>query len=387
MQLSRQSRDSATTEASRAPSSERTEFARIIVIATQQLGDVLLTTPLIRAVRERWPAGRIDVLGFTGTLGMLSGNPDIDGTIEVRRGGGWKRILETIKMLWRRYDLALVTRGGDRAHLYAWLAAPTRSGIVPLDSSSRWWKRLALDHVVDESADAHQVLEKLRLLQPWVEPGERPRYVVPPGQRALPADVLGSLSTAPVVVHVPSRWRYKQWPVQHFVALVGGLLSDGRQVVLTGGPDAADRALVSQVAACGTTPQLLDLCGRLDFGQLTTLLKQAALYIGPDASITHLAAACGTPMIALFGPTPPTAWGSWPQGASGPPYKRRGARQVRPPIVLLQGPGDCVPCARAGCENHKNSRSDCLQALSPQQVLAEARTLLAARCDALPVSD
>ena len=64
-------------------------FARILVICTRQIGDVLLTTPLIDAAKQRWPAARIDVLGFAGTLGMLRGNPQIGELIEVPAGSGW----------------------------------------------------------------------------------------------------------------------------------------------------------------------------------------------------------------------------------------------------------------------------------------------------------
>jgi heptosyltransferase-3 len=354
------------------------EFQRIVVVATQQIGDVLLTTPLIRAARERWPRAHIDVLGFSGTLGMLKGNPDVAELIEVRRGEGWRERRALLARLWRRYDLALITRGSDRAHLYGWLAARTRSGIVPLNDKGRWWKRRLLAHVVDEAADAHTVLEKLRLLSPWVDIARLRPQVVPPAPAPLPEDLQRLLGPRPIVVHVPSMWRYKQWPIEHFKTLVAALLADGDQVVLTGGPNEGDRALVASVAALGSAPQLLDVAGRLDLNQLATVLHGATLYIGPDTAITHLAAACETPSIALFGPTPPTNWGPWPAAhASVPPYERRAARQVRLPIVLLQGPGSCVPCGRAGCEDHRDSRSDCLQQLDPQWVLQEARALLA----------
>src|SRR4051812_35006803 len=97
------------------------EFARILVICTRQLGDVLLTTPLIRAARQRWPAAAIDVLGFGGTLGMLRGNPDVEQLIEVPAGSGWRQSWPLIRHLWRRYDLALVAQYSDRAHLYGFI--------------------------------------------------------------------------------------------------------------------------------------------------------------------------------------------------------------------------------------------------------------------------
>jgi heptosyltransferase-3 len=90
------------------------EVRSVVVIVTQQIGDVLLTTPLIHAARERWPGVRIDVLGFAGTLMPLRGNSEIHELIEVTRERGWRARWALLRRLWRRYDLALVTQSGDR---------------------------------------------------------------------------------------------------------------------------------------------------------------------------------------------------------------------------------------------------------------------------------
>ena len=153
-----------------SPSRAADRFDCILVVCTRQLGDVLLTTPLIRAARERWPAARIDVLGFGGTLGMLRGNPDVAELIEVPAGSGWWASRALIKRLWRAYDLALIAQYSDRAHLYGFAAAKRRAGQVT-DEPKSWWKRALLEHAVRMNDDqSHSVLEKLRLLAPWVEP-------------------------------------------------------------------------------------------------------------------------------------------------------------------------------------------------------------------------
>lgn len=356
------------------------DFKRILVICTRQIGDVLLTTPLIHAARQRWPAARIDVLGFAGTLGMLEGNPDIGARIEVEPGSGWWRSLALIRRLWRRYDLALITQRSDRAHLYGWVAARVRAGLVPGNASLGWWKRLLLDHAaVVNGEDTHVVMEKFGLLDPWIEQRPQNVSVTPPAGAALPADLDAALRPRAVVVHVPSMWRYKQWPLPHYRELIAGLLADGLQVVMTGGKEASDREQVAAMRDLGAEPELVDASGRLSLAQLTTLLGRACLYIGPDTSITHLAAACELPVITLFGPTNPQLWGPWPQGASAAqPYAVRTSERTQRAgrVILLQGPNDCVPCSRAGCENHLNSRSDCLQGISPQRVLAHARSVL-----------
>ena len=358
-------------------------FRRILVICTRQIGDVLLTTPLIDAAKRRWPAAQIDVLGFAGTLGILRGNPQIGALIEVPAGSGWLQSLALIRRLWRRYDLALVAQYSDRAHLYGAVAARTRSGLILKRRSTGWWKRLLLDHavVVDEN-QSHAVLEKLRLLEPWSAPADAVRVQAPPAS-PLPADIAQRLRDGYVVLHVPTLVRYKLWPIEHQVTLVRALLGDGWQVVLSGGPSPADRARTGEVLRGVGAPddgRLLDLAGRLDLNQMVTLLRGAALYIGPDTSITHLAAACDTPVLALYGPIDPRLWGPWPQGhPAAQPYASRGPAQQRRTIMLLQGDQACVPCNGAGCERHDDSRSECLETMSAERVLAAARTRLASR--------
>jgi heptosyltransferase-3 len=139
--------------------------------------------------------------------------------------------------------------------------------------------------------------------------------------------------------------------------------------------------MVAGVAAIAAPPRLVDASGRLDFGQLAGLLARAALYIGPDTSVTHLAASTGVAVIALFGPTVPTRWGPIAGDGSAPPFVRidTSLLQRRGAIVLLQGPGTCVPCGRAGCDDHRESVSECLEAITPERVIAQARALLAER--------
>jgi heptosyltransferase III len=363
----------AGRETAARPDDER--FERILVIVTRQIGDVLLTTPLIRAAKLRWPEARIDVLGFAGTLGMLKGNPDVHGLVEVKAGSTWKASLPLIGRLWRRYDLALVAQYTDRAHLYGWVAASRRSGQVPADHKA-WWKRLLLLHSVElGDLHSHVVLEKLKLLSPWVrELG--PQSVVPPPAAALPAELQAQLAGhRPIVFQVPSLVHYKQWPLRHAERLAAGLAALGLPVVLTGGPSEADRAAVARVAqAC---PGVIDMAGRLDLNQMAGLLSSAAVYVGPDTSITHLATACGAPVVALFGPIDPKFWGPWPGGwPATQPYESSGHRQQRGNVILLQGPQRCVPCNGAGCDGHPGSRSECLETMLPERVLAEVQAVL-----------
>jgi len=351
----------------------------VLVIVTRQIGDVLLTTPLVRQARRTWPDAAIDVLGFEGTLGMLRGNPDVRELIatpaRLGAGGAWR----LARRLWRRYDLALIAEASDRAHLMGALAAGRRAGILPAQGSSNWWKRRLLEHVVTATGDhgeVHVVEEKLRLLAPWQDAATAdPAQLVAPPSEALPPELSARLARRYVVVHTPSMWPYKEWPEEHFRSLLRQLASASHQLVLTRGPGDADRERVAAMAGAAPPAQLVD-AGVLGFGQLAGLLRGAALYIGPDTSVSHLAAACGTRVLVIFGPTNPQRWAPWPAGTQEVRFVRRAEMQQAGSVTLLQANLDCVPCGKAGCEDHRLSPTLCLPAIRPERVAAEALRLL-----------
>ena len=110
---------------------------------------------------------------------------------------------------------------------------------------------------------------------------------------------------------------------------------------------------------------------------MMSLLENARLYIGPDTSVTHLAAASGCKTIALFGPTDPRVWGPWPVGGLATPWDASGTIQNRGNVWIVQNPLPCMPCTFEGCERNIRSRSVCLHELAPAQVLAAADQALA----------
>jgi len=122
---------------------------------------------------------------------------------------------------------------------------------------------------------------------------------------------------------------------------------------------------------------VIDVSGRLRFAQTADLLRRAALFVGPDTATTHLAAACATPTVALFGPTDPRLWGPMPKNGLFQPYERVIALQTRDNVALLQEPSlACVPCQEEGCEKHRESYSACLDRMSAERVIDAARAAL-----------
>jgi heptosyltransferase-3 len=147
---------------------------KVLFIATRQIGDVLVTTPLISKARELWPDAEFHFLGYKGKLEMLKGNPDIAQIIETSDHPGFGEYLSLFNRLFQRYDLAFVTQPSDRAYLYGLVAAFRRVGILgghPQGKQSKAkkqnsWKKWICMHTIDVDYFAqHVITEKMRLLE------------------------------------------------------------------------------------------------------------------------------------------------------------------------------------------------------------------------------
>ena len=357
------------------------KFKKILVIATRQIGDTLITTPLISAAKKLWPDAEIDFFGFENSLSMLSGNPDIHRVIGTKNRLKFKDYLKQFFTLFRRYDLAIITQPSDRAYIYGLVAAKRRVGVIPNEPKLNWWKKKVCLHTVEvDYFHQHVITEKIRLLETFAAENQLFKdgiSVTPPTATPLPPEISAQLRESFIVIHPTPLTAYKRWPLANWVQLIESLPKD-YQVVLSGAPIAQDRELnqsIIDLLSDSARTKVLNLDGRLKLDQLGGLLRKAALYIGVDTSVTHLAAACNTPTITLFGATPPTNFGPWPNGFTGKqPYQLRAAHQKVGNVTILQGPGECVPCRKAGCEDRSDSKSDCLVNLPVIDVINAAKS-------------
>jgi heptosyltransferase-3 len=370
---------------------------KVLFIATRQIGDVLVTTPLISKARELWPEAEFHFLGHKGKMDMLKGNPDIAQMIETSDRPGFAEYLSLFNRLFQRYDLAFVTQPSDRAYLYGLVAAFRRVGVLgghpqgkqsPSSDKTQQqnaWKKFISMHTVDvDYFNQHVITEKLRLLEAFVdEPSQlfsKPIDVTPPVGEALTPVISSQLMQSYVVLHPGPLTAYKRWPLAHWQTLITYLAQRGLQVVLSASPARQDLQLnhdILSLLSDDVRAQVIDTAGKLSIPQAGALLRNALLYIGVDTSITHLAAACNTPTITLFGATPPTNFGPWPNGFIGKqPYQLRARSQTVGNVTILQGPGECVPCRKAGCLDRADSNSECLDLLEPSQVIATVEKIL-----------
>lgn len=364
----------------------KTAPVRVLIACPQRIGDVLLTTPLIRSIKRAWPEARIDVLVFAGTEGVLEGNPDIADVIAVPRKSSFMEKVKLWRRLWRKYDLALACIPTDRARLYAWIAGRKTAGFLASENAKgpalqERVKALLLDqHLLFDDLDTHTVSAGLRLASLLAIPLQF--EVVPPsapaGSRAALDMQLQNLQGRPfAVLHPYPKFRYKMWTPDAWTGLAENLIARGLRIVFTGSPDSAEVAYVNEIARRLPADRVLNLSGTLSLAQTADLLRQASLYAGPDTAVTHIAAATGVPVIALFGPSNPVKWGPWPStwADSASPWDLRGSAR-RGNVFLIQGPGHCVPCMLEGCDRHVDSHSDCLDKLAVNVVTGAVDALL-----------
>ena len=323
-----------------------------LVVCTRRIGDVLLATPVVRSLKSAYPDAAVDMLVFEGTQDIVSANRDIRRIWTIAERPSFGTHLRLLRSICRRYDLAISVLAGDRPTFHAWIAGRYRVGTLLPDNKS-WWKRYLLDEWVPfDNLHTHTVAMNLRLLAPlgiellgtpvvgWRDEDEASVHrVFPEAGHHRPY----------VVLHVSPKFAYKTWSVAGWVALGRWLVGQGFAVVVAGG--ASDqRAYSEQVVE--RLPDAVNLVGQVTLPALGYLLSRAAVYVGTDTAVSHMAAAVGTPTVVLFGPSNPVKWGPWPKNVpvtARSPWKTHGSQRLEN-VYLLQPTSDpCSDRRRASC--------------------------------------
>ncbi len=355
------------------------EMNTALVVCTRRIGDVLLSTPVVHSLKAALPHLMVDMLVFEGTQDIISANRDIRRIWTIPEHPPIGTHLRLLGSIWRRYDVALSVLAGDRPTFHAWAAGRYRVGTLLPDSKS-WWKRKMLHEWVPfDNLQTHTVMMNLRLLEPLeIKPLGSPVVSWTHEDEKSVHRLFSQMRDARryAVIHVSPKFSYKTWTVAGWVAL-GRWLSDHGMTVVVTGTESTEKAYCDQVIH--GLPDAANLVGRLTLPALGCLLSHAALYVGTDTAVSHMAAAVGTPTVVLFGPSNPVKWGPWPKDVpvtDPSPWKTHGSQRLEN-VYLLQGEGDCVPCLAEGCDRHIDSLSECLQQLSVTRVIQAAETMLA----------
>jgi heptosyltransferase-3 len=298
----------------------------ILLIKLRHHGDMLLTTPVIHALRQQYPDASIDVLLYKETRPMLQAHPDIRQIHFIDRNwkkeGAWQHIRHEVALVSavRQCHYDLVVNLADQwrsAIITAFSGAKVRIGFDYHKRRNAIW-RLAHTHraTTEQHANLHTVEQNLMALTPL----NIPFHGFPAAMHYSESDWETTRTQLDqrqptrkpyIVIQPTSRWLFKCWEDDKMAGLIDRLASDEMDIVLTAAPDKKELAMIDNILSLCQNRQAISLAGKLTLPQLAALIDHANLFIGVDSAPMHMAAALDTPCIALFGPTKLKQWRPW----------------------------------------------------------------------------
>jgi ADP-heptose:LPS heptosyltransferase len=300
---------------------------RVLVLRALGLGDLLTGVPALRAVRRALPDAHVVLAAPAALRALALHTGAVDELVDVAP-------LAPLPPSCGGADLAVNLHGrGPQSTDVLRAASPRRLIAYGLDGGPQW------------RADEHEVLRWCRLLDRSGMPADPADLLLAPVAVRPPV-------TGAVLVHPGAAQRSRHWPADRWAQVARALADDGCDVRVTGGP--GEHALAARVADLAGLPPEAVLAGRTGLLELAALVGGARLLVSVDTGVAHLATACATPSVVLFGPSPPSLW--------GPPPDRPQHR------VLWAG--------RTG-DNFAAEPDPGLLALTADEVVAAARAALA----------
>ncbi len=321
----------------------------ILISRLRFLGDVVLTTPLISALRTAYPDAHLTYLAETPYQEILYHHPDLDCIIGLDRSQISDQLRVMHYLISHRFDIAIDLFGNPRSALLTWLSgAGLRIGGDFRGRKYAYTHRISARKGKDPTAVEFH-LQYLAPLNLPPHPPARAKIRVLPEEAAWARDYLNNAGYQPgntlVGIHPGATWPAKRWFPERFAQLVRRLSQrPGTQIILTMGPGEQERVetIIQQSDSPVLTPKLLNL------RQLAAVLSQLDVYVSNDCGPMHIAPAVDTPTVGLFGPGEPHIWF---------PYSpKQGHRLVHPEL-------DCSYCHQDHCE-----KMDCMAAISVQNV-------------------
>lgn len=330
----------------------------ILLIQLGDIGDVVLTEPTIRTLRKNFPATRIQVCVRAKARELIDCCPAADGVIAIDKfeGNPGRKLLQQLRFLRQlrrfRFDWAIELRSADRGAILSFLSgAPVRIGRYGDDKS--FARNSLYTHIVspnhEREINEYAVDHCLNILHPFglSAVDRKPRLTVPSDLNQRVGELCrreGVPEDRPLItVHAFSLWKFKEWQMGQWARLIDHINRHHEAaVVLTGSAEERGRATQLQALCQGAT---YNLAGKTTIGEMAALLKRCRLFIGVDTGALHIAAAVGTPTVAIFGPSPAIMWA--PRGEQH---------------TVISKTMPCVPCRDKGCQGTERSR--CLDTLT-----------------------
>ena len=346
---------------------------KILLVRLREIGDVVFTTPALRALRQHFPHARLTYLVEPLAAPIVGSNLRLDEVIVAPRA----HLLSDIALGWRlraaRYDLAIDFHGGPRASLLTWLSGATVR--VGYDVPGRGWMYSTRVARPRAARPRHAVRNQWDLLEAIGIAAEAETFAAEmPVEAAAAATVEDRLrreglrsSDRIIVMHVSAGNPFRRWPQQSFAEVVAALVTrhgDARLIV-TSGPSERDAAgrVVDEARAQLPPESRHRVLSTVEYSlaELRALFDRAALFIGGDSGPLHIAATSAVPIVGLYGPTLPVRSAPW-----------RDRSLVTESVE--GGDLECRPCDQRRCVP---GDFRCLTRISPAAVIAAADRALA----------
>jgi lipopolysaccharide heptosyltransferase II len=330
----------------------------VLAVRFSSIGDILLTTPLLRAIRHSHPGARVTVLTKRDYVPLLSHNPHVNLVLGLAQSRSLLGLASELRG--DRYTHLLDLHDNLRSRALR-LLVPGKWRTYPKHRLARAWLiRAKRNRYRDRRPVAERYFSAARDL--GVEPdGHPPDFFLGPeaGEQVFDWLRTGGLEHEPNIVALAPGAAHatKRWPLEHWHALVAKNLESGSAVVIVGGPDDAD--LGASLATHGRG-RVLNAAGMLGLQGTGALLQRARVLVSGDTGVMHMATAVGTPVVSLFGPTV-EAFGFFP-------YTRQAS--------VLELPLPCRPCTAQGSSRCPLGHHRCMIDIQPSMVYEMLRRTL-----------
>lgn len=329
---------------------------RILVTRLRYLGDVILTTPAVAALRTRYPAAEIDYATEAPYADILGGNPHIGRVIRLSRDS-LRAPMEIARIRGRRYTACIDLFHNPRSAALLFLSGiPIRAGGARGVRSALYTHRFAIPRdtrsAISHHVAAMEVFDVARadsLPRMYLSPDERSA-----GRERLERAAGKHGAAGPMVaIHPGGTWQSKRWPSASFAALARLVREElgGLAIVVTG---PGEEGIAESVRAA--VPDAARVMPFQPLRDIASALASCDAVVANDGGLMHMAVAIGRPTVGVFGPTEPDIWF---------PYEGKG------PFLLATRGMECAPCHRHECEG-----VECLEGLEPADVLALLKKVL-----------
>lgn len=332
-----------------------TAVERVLVIRLRSIGDTVLSTPALFALKRFLPQASVDILLEDWVAPLLDGFEHVDNVLTVRPRSTIARALVAARLRANRYDVVYNLHGGPTATLLARATgAKYRVGYADYQYA-RFYNHLSPASALLWGRDkTHSVEQQLALLG-WTGVPVTDR---PPTQLAVTEaaaseiarrlEMSAGIKDPFAVIHPAAAFDTKRWSAQNFAGVIAELQARKIHPLLISGPNETD--LVDEIFAMSEYP--ISAFPNLSLPEVTALLSRAHLFIGNDSGIAHMAAAVGTPSVVIFGSSNRAHWGPW----------------ATKPAEMVFEEMDCQPCHGYHCE--KFEQPECIKRVGVDKVVA-----------------